>query len=169
MLKTGITHVTLPAKPGVRNAAQRIELGEKFSDELPNAPADTAGHTSVDQTRETFKYKYAERSTRDGRIPTMEELKEVCIAELQSTPQGREKLECNLQKFLRSIGAEWLWTPAYCPWLQPIETFWAGGKNQCAPLLLLLALACAVRETLLLLLLLCCVAVLPGRTTTVAR
>ena len=43
MLKTGITHVTLPAKPGVRNAAQRIELGEKFSDELPNAPADTAG------------------------------------------------------------------------------------------------------------------------------
>ena len=83
--------------------------------------------------------------------------------------RGREKLECNLQKFLRSIGAEWLWTPAYCPWLQPIETFWAGGKNQCAPLLLPLALACAVRETLLLLLLLCCVAVLPGRTATVAR
>jgi hypothetical protein len=98
----------------------------------------------------------------------MEELKEVCIAELQSTPQGREKLECNLQKFLRSIGAEWLWTPAYCPWLQPIETFWAGGKNQCAPLLLPLPLAlpCAVRETLLLL---CCAAVPPGRTATAAR
>ena len=130
MLRIGIKHVTLPAKEGLRTEEKVIDLSETYSGTLPNAPADTDGHTSVTATRETFKYRYADRSTRDGAIPTMEELKQVCVTELNSTPEGKLKMECDLQKFLRGNGHEWLWTPAYCPWLQPIETFWAGGKNQ---------------------------------------
>ena len=128
-MSIGIKQVTLPAKEGLRTEATRINIGETYSDTLPNAPADTDGHTSVSATREMFKYRYADRSTRDGTIPTMEELKQACVAELNSTAEGKLKMECDLQKFLRSKSYEWLWTPPYCPWLQPIETFWAGGKN----------------------------------------
>ena len=51
-------------------------------------------------------------------IPTMPELKEIIIAHLNSTEEGQKKLECNLQKFLREKGHQWLWTPAYCPWVR---------------------------------------------------
>ena len=71
MLRIGIKHVTLPAKEGLRTEEKVIDLSETYSGTLPNAPADTDGHTSVTATRETFKYRYADRSTRDGAIPTM--------------------------------------------------------------------------------------------------
>jgi hypothetical protein len=43
-----------------------------------------------------------------------------------------ELLECKIEKFLKDRGHEILWTPPYCPDLQPIELFWAAGKNHCA-------------------------------------
>lgn len=42
------------------------------------------------------------------------------------------KLECKIEKYLKERGHEILWTPPYCPDLQPIELFWAGGKNYAA-------------------------------------
>ena len=127
---------------------------------LKSIPADVDGHTSVNTDPETWKYRYAQNATRGGLIPTMPELKEVIIDHLSSTEDGQKKLECNLQKFLREKGHQWLWTPAYCPWvrtasqpdyraaitadllltacvmppeqLQPIETYWATGKNHAA-------------------------------------
>ena len=33
---------------------------------------------------------------------------------------------------MESLGHEIVWTPPYCPKLQPIELFWAAGKNHVA-------------------------------------
>jgi transposase len=41
-------------------------------------------------------------------------------------------LECKVEKFLHEHGHKVLWTPPYCPELQPIEMFWAAGKNHAA-------------------------------------
>jgi len=41
-------------------------------------------------------------------------------------------LECKVEKTLNEHGHKVLWTPPYCPELQPIELFWAAGKNHAA-------------------------------------
>jgi hypothetical protein len=41
-------------------------------------------------------------------------------------------LECQVKKRLKEGGHRVLWTPPYCPELQPIELFWAAGKNHAA-------------------------------------
>ena len=32
------------------------------------------------------------------------------------------KLECKVENLLREHGHRWIWTPPYCPWLQPVRT-----------------------------------------------
>jgi hypothetical protein len=94
------------------------------------APAVSSNLSATDGSASFFKYKYAERATRDGTIPTTEELKGLCVKEMNEN--HKEKLQCDVQKILKEAGHTWLWTPPYCPWLQPIETFWAHGKNRAA-------------------------------------
>ena len=43
-----------------------------------------------------------------------------------------ELLACQVEQCLSSRGHEVLWTPPHCAQLQPIELFWAAGKNYCA-------------------------------------
>ena len=38
-------------------------------------------------------------------------------------------LECKVERIMADKGYHILWTPPYCPQLQPIELFWAAGKN----------------------------------------
>jgi hypothetical protein len=46
--------------------------------------------------------------------------------------QRPDLLECKVEAYLKSRGHEVLWTPPYCAKLQPIELFWAAGKNYAA-------------------------------------
>ena len=54
----------------------------------------------------------------------------MCVKEMNENHS--HLLQCDVQKILKEAGHTWLWTPPYCPWLQPIETFWAHGKNHAA-------------------------------------
>ena len=118
MVKIGVKNVTLPAN-AARATEVRIDLSETFDSSLPNAPDDKDGHTSKESERETTKFKYAERATSDGLIPTIPDLKDACVAELNKSTH-RHLLQCDVQKFLHGKGHRWLWTPPYCPWLQPV-------------------------------------------------
>jgi hypothetical protein len=130
MVKIGVTNVTLPAKEGLRSAPLAIDLSERIESTEAYAPALTSNLSATNDSAEFFTYKYAERATRDGTIPTTEELKGVCVKEMNENHS--DKLQCDVQKLLKANGHTWLWTPPYCPWLQPIETFWAHGKNHAA-------------------------------------
>jgi transposase len=55
------------------------------------------------------------------------ELKVAFITYLQDNKP--DLLECQVEKRLKQGGHKVLWTPPYCPELQPIELFWAAGKN----------------------------------------
>ncbi len=82
-------------------------------------------------------------------VPTIAELKTGFIEALQSDTTLRQHLECKLEAFITAenkkinphlvpksdswAGGSWmLWTPPYSPTLQPIEEFWAAGKNYAA-------------------------------------
>jgi transposase len=67
---------------------------------------------------------------RDPRIANGEELK---VAFMNYRRDNKpEMLECKVKKFLHDKGFKVIWTPPYCPGLQPIELFWAAGKNHAA-------------------------------------
>ena len=63
-------------------------------------------------------------------IPNLDELKLGFAQWLRDNKP--EALECKVERLLRQSGHEVLWTPPYCPDLQPIELFWAAGKRRVA-------------------------------------
>ena len=64
------------------------------------------------------------------RVGTVEELKVSFVH--YSKENDPQQLECKVERFLLERGHKILWTPPYCPELQPIELFWAAGKNHVA-------------------------------------
>jgi transposase len=63
-------------------------------------------------------------------VPTVEELKLALVSYLKE--HKPELLECKVESYLAGRGHKVLWTPPYTPDLQPIELFWAAGKNHAA-------------------------------------
>ena len=64
------------------------------------------------------------------RVGTLEELK---IAFVNYARENLPALlECKVEAYLQERRHDILWTPPYCPDLQPIELFWAAGKNHAA-------------------------------------
>jgi len=66
-------------------------------------------------------------SSTKARVATLEELKVAFVTFCKE--EKPELLECQVEAFLRERHHDILWTPPYCPELQPIELFWAAGKN----------------------------------------
>ena len=65
--------------------------------------------------------------------PLIGNVQELKIALLTYLKEERpELLECKVEKALRECGHRVLWLPLYCPELNPIELFWAAGKNHVA-------------------------------------
>ena len=62
--------------------------------------------------------------------PTTEEMKYSIMEYLKDNKP--ELIECLVEKHLTDRGHSVLWTPPYSPDLQPIELFWAAGKNHAA-------------------------------------
>jgi transposase len=73
---------------------------------------------------------FARASSKNPMIPSVDELKLAIIHYLSI--HKPEVLECQVEKFLKERGHRILWTPPYSPDLQPIELFWAAGKNYVA-------------------------------------
>ena len=69
-------------------------------------------------------------SKKKPRVGKGDELKRAYVKWLKANKP--EKLACKVERLLEQRGHKILWTPPYCPKLQPIEVFWAGGKNHVA-------------------------------------
>ena len=61
------------------------------------------------------------------RVANLEELKISFVTNLKE--QIPEILKCKVEAYFKGRGHIILWTPHYCPELQPIEMFWASGKH----------------------------------------
>ena len=63
-------------------------------------------------------------------IGTLDALKESFVTYLKENKP--DALNCIVENKFKDKGYEILWTPPYCPDLQPIELYWAAGKNWAA-------------------------------------
>ena len=76
----------------------------------------------------TFDERFVfQASTKNPFIPTVDELRRGLL--LYISDNHPEYLVCEVEKAMNERGHCILWTPPYTPELQPIELFWAAGKN----------------------------------------
>jgi len=71
-------------------------------------------------------------SNNNPRVPSMVELKDAYLRALASDPSTKNILLDKIVVVMKDAGHDILWTPPYCPDLQPIEIFWAHGKGHAA-------------------------------------
>lgn len=88
---------------------------------------DYDSHCVIEFNKTDFKKR---KTTRTPFIPTVDELQLGFAKWLKENKP--EALECKVERLLKERGYDILWTPPYCPDLQPIETFWGIGKNRVA-------------------------------------
>lgn len=128
---------------GSKNKQQLMDLGKLYNVEYIDIPLNVdrmeamsdihAVHdfivdTTDDYCRVVFSEKLSNRATtNDPFIPNTEELRYGLLKYFQNNKP--ELLECQVEALLQSKGHQVLWTPPYSPDLQPIELFWAAGKN----------------------------------------
>ena len=122
MVKHNVEYVDLPM-----TSTGRSELAEKEGDEDHPDVQDRGDCVQIGFVSDEQKNR---ASARNPRIATLEELKVAFITYLRDNKP--ELLACKVEKYLEGRGHKILWTPPYCPELQPIELFWAVGKNHVA-------------------------------------
>lgn len=81
-----------------------------------------------------IEFNQDQQSKRAGRNdPLIANTQELKVAFVTWAKEERpELLDCMIERLMKNKGYEILWTPPYCPDLQPIELFWAAGKNHVA-------------------------------------
>ena len=118
MVLHGVEHIDLPMTTPERYAlAQTEEEGVDF-------PQDRGDCVRID-------FNAAEQRMRSSatkpRSTSLEELRIAFVTYLKEFKP--ELLACQVEAYLEGRKHRVLWTPLYCLELQPIELFWAAGKN----------------------------------------
>lgn len=96
-------------------------------DDLIDSITDIGAYCRVAFQKKMFKEK---ASSNNPFIPTTDELKEAMVRYMAEYIPAL--LECKVERYLSDRGHSIMWTPPYTPDLQPIELFWAAGKNHAA-------------------------------------
>ena len=52
-------------------------------------------------------------------IPDADEIRSGYVRALKD--MGSDKVNCQVEGLLKAHGHSWIWTPPYCPWLQPVR------------------------------------------------
>ena len=117
-----IPYVDLPIK-----TKSRIDLASQERDHVALGVQDLGDRLRV-------KFDPAHQKMRAGtKIPTVGTLEELKISFITYLKLHKpEALECKVERMIKDRGHQVLFTPPYCPELQPIELFWAAGKNHVA-------------------------------------
>jgi len=122
MVNDGVDYVSLPIEYN-----NRADLVEAEGDDV---------NESFDHDGETLRVVFDrdEQAQRSGmsrpKVASVDELKISYVQWLQE--HKPERLECKVEAYLQSHRYRILWTPPYCPEIQPIEKYWAAGKNNVA-------------------------------------
>jgi hypothetical protein len=117
-VKHNIEYIDLPLT--VERLAALSEIGELLDD---------VQYLSEEYCRVAFNPEKFKQHSANNKpfIPNIDELRMGILKYIQDNKP--ELLDCEIEGFLKQRGHRILWTPPYSPDLQPIELFWAAGKN----------------------------------------
>ena len=116
MIQYDVEYIDVPLTPKRMEALEDVDI---------DGVTDLGDGYRIEFDGEVFQ----QRSTSPF-VPTLNELQLGFAAYLRdNNPQA---LECLVERCLKDEGYDVLWTPPYTPDLQPIETYWAIGKNRVA-------------------------------------
>ena len=90
---------------------------------------DRGEHVSI-ETEDQWDMIRATASRSCPFTPSKQELQLAVVSWMKE--EKPELLACQVEQHLQERGHEVLWTPPHCAQLQPIELFWAAGKNYAA-------------------------------------
>ena len=116
----GVSHLELPWTPQWQQA-----MADDDGD-AHHCVQDRGEFVSID-TEEQWDVIGATASRSRPFAPSKEELQLAVVSWMKE--EEPELLECQAEQHLQQRGHEVLWTPPHCAQLQPIELFWAAGKN----------------------------------------
>jgi len=120
MVSHGVEYIDLPYVTD-----QRYELAQ--SEDSSNNVQDRGDCVQVNFIKEEQLKK---ATANNPRVATLEELSISFVTYVKENKP--ELLDCEVETHLRERGHEVMWTPLYCPDLQPIKMFWTAGKNNVA-------------------------------------
>ena len=121
-----------------------LELMQEYEVETIDLPITTeerkelanCGLDGVENLGECVRIKFdadEQKQTSRRQIPSIANLDELKLAFVTWLKDNKpEALNCKVENLFKEKGYEILWTPPYAPDLQPIEMFWAAGKNHAA-------------------------------------
>ena len=127
---------------GSKTKAEICELMVKYNVEYVDLPCDSIEQVNLEESADIqhrgevvrVGFSFEEQQQRSGKkrptVASSDELKLAFVSYLKECNPGA--LKCKVEEYMTAKGYEILWTPPYCPDLQPIERYWACGKNHVA-------------------------------------
>jgi len=149
----------MPSLSGLKNKKELYELMTRGAGDFPGLPEGATltlpaceGKRAQAMTVTISEEMLGTAHKSKPAIPTVDEMKLSFLDAVRADPNLKHHLNCKLEKCIAdhntSInphiqlcteenpqgnslgwGSFMLWTPPYCPALQPIEEFWGAGKN----------------------------------------
>ena len=108
-----------------------VPCSEERDDAYDDGDAECVAFTGTGYRVDFDEDDFNQRKTkRNVWCPTVEELKLGIVEYLQE--HQPDALKCEVEQRFKELDWVLLWTRPYCPDLQPIEIFWAVGKNNVA-------------------------------------
>jgi hypothetical protein len=104
-----------------------VRLRELDKSDTIDGVTDMGDYCRVEFHPDTFKQR---AGSNKPFLPSVAEMKTGVVEYFKE--HKPELLDCKFERFMQERGHIILWTPPYSPDLQPIELFWAAGKNHAA-------------------------------------
>jgi transposase len=122
MLQYDIPYIDLPI-----TAKREAAYPDSYEDEVIEV-LDEDG--ALFMYRVFFDEESFKKAATSAWIPNVDELKMGIMDYISRPANGLVHLvDCKVEGFLKERGHRIIWTPPYCPDLQPIETFWGCAKG----------------------------------------
>ena len=126
---------------GTKTKAEIVEMMQHYKVDYVELPCDSMERVLIDESVDDnilhrgefveIPFIPEQQLQRSGKkrphTASVEELKFSFVTWLKR--HNPRALECQVENYMEEKGYKILWTPPYCPDLQPIERFWACGKN----------------------------------------
>jgi hypothetical protein len=98
---------------------QLFQLVQEKCPEVKHIKLPASERRAAQVTVEVDESVLKKATKKQPNVPNVDELRDGIVSALRD--MNSPKIECKVEALLYSKGHRWIWTPPYCPWLQPVS------------------------------------------------